>query len=136
MSWWEMVLAHGSKAGAILVGLLVTYLIPEMFRLLADERNRRAIGMVSRASLLAATAAAQEMWSALGKAKTPDSPGGKDVTADEIKAIERVGMERGWQVIKEQAPSLVKNIIAIYGGEDEVKQAMLVRIRSTLSKVK
>lgn len=130
----QIVSLAGQIAAAI-VTLVVGALVPSALAILRDERNRRAVLLVSRAGLLAASAAGKAMHDALERARQPMSEGGKLITPAERKEIIRIGVDEGWRVVNLEAPGVIKRVLDIYGGEAKVRESVEVIVRRKLGQV-
>lgn len=123
------------KIGMAVVSLVLTALVPQVLAILRDERHRRAIALVSRAGLLASSAALKAMHDALDAAKLPTSDGGKLITPEERKAILRSGIDAGWAVVRDQAPGTLDDVLAVYGGEQKVRDSLEVIVRNKIAEL-
>lgn len=124
------------QVGSAVLAVVVSALVPQLLAILRDERNRRAIALVSRAGLIASSAALKAMHDALDLAKMPSSDGGKLVTPDERKAILRAGVDAGWRVVRDESPALLDAVLKIYGGEQAVRDSLEVIVRGKLQEVR
>lgn len=131
----SQIMTWAGQIAAAIVTLVVGTLVPSVFAILRDERNRRAVLLVSRAGLIAASAAGKAMYDALEKARLPQSEGGKLITPAERKDIIRTGVDEGWRVVNMEAQGVIKRVLDIYGGEQKVRESIEVIVRKRLGEV-
>jgi len=88
-------------------------LLPLLMQFLKSAYAHGLLQLVSKAGLIAASAAAAAMRDALEKAKAPDSPGGGTITDDEKRSIMSAGVRAGMASLR--ASGVMGKILELYG---------------------
>lgn len=130
---WESMVETVANVGQTLFTLLMATLVPSLIKIIRDQRAQRTFNLVSRAGVMASTAAAKAMWAAAKEAQNPESDGGNAITGVEREHIVKVGIEAGWAYVKQHAPGLVDEVLKTYGGEQAVRDAIEAKVRSSVA---
>jgi len=111
-------------AGALITaGLpLFPFLLPVISGWIKDEKQRQAFDAVSRAGLLAASAASSEFRKLLSEAKLPGSVGGATVTDEEKRVILAKATAIGVEALRRGG--MLQSTETAYGGNDAVKASV------------
>ncbi len=132
MNWLRIAEDSIAILGAVVAALvpLAPVVVPLVAAQIKDANTRRAFDAVTRAALLGANAALRSVNTALTIAKMPNSPGGSEVTDEEFKRAIKGGIidARAWLKLH----GLYDKIVAVYGGEDRLTEALHAAISHKL----
>ena len=109
---------------------LIGAVLPHLVARIKNDRMRMATQAVSDACLIAASAALKAHQEARAKASAPDSPGGASITKEEEQAALEAGVAAGLSALARGG--LIKSVIAVYGGEQAIKDALIAYMQSKL----
>lgn len=113
------------------LAVLAPVVLPMIAASFRNKKHGEAFDTVTRMGLLATNTAADKIRDGMEKAMAPDSPGGVVVTQGELLAIYADAMRAAFQWAKENR--VLKSTLDVFGGEDEVKKALVAIIRKKLS---
>lgn len=132
MDWSRIVEQSLSLITAVTAMLvpLAPLLVPLLSSQIKNAQHRHAFEAVSNACLIALNAAGQEYRRAVERAKSADSPGGSEVTRDEMNAAMAAGVSVGVTWLRDN--KVYDQVIEVYGGEDAARLALESFIRAKL----
>lgn len=114
-----------------LLVVLAPVVIPAIAGSFRNKKHGEAFDAVTRMGLLATNTAADKIRDGLEKAAQPSSDGGSAVTQAELAAIYADAIRSAYQWAQDN--HVWKNVLDVFGGEDEVKKAMMAIIRKKLT---
>lgn len=111
-------------AGAIITAMLplLPFVLPVIRGWVRGERNRQAFDAVSRAGLLAASAASSEFRRLIAAAQAPGSPGGVAITDEEKRVVLAKATAMGVEALRRSGD--LPQVTSAYGGDDAVKASV------------
>ena len=110
---------------------LIGAVLPHLVSRIKNDRLRGATQAVSDACLIAASAATKAHQDAMAKASAPGSDGGALVTEAEGKAALDAGVAAGLAALGRSG--VLKSVIAIYGGEQAIRDALIAYMRDNVA---
>ena len=121
----------GAVTGLLVAGAGVWRMVGPI---VMDARNQAAFREVTRAGLLASSEAGAAVVEAFAAARAPTSDGGSAITQSEVKTIAQAGVTAGMAAIKRLSGVTLKNVLAVYGGEDLVRASIITMVNKAVAK--